>query len=103
MNPLGASGRCGRKDGGPGTSPGARGGTPGPGTGADARMERTPREKRMLRWHMKFTANNGREYVNQLAALGAILAVPVGDRRGPEQEYRVVHDLRGRPALLDEK
>jgi hypothetical protein len=80
----------------PGTGDKARKGDggDGPGTGT-----LNPREKRMLRWHMKFAANDSREYVNQLSALGAILAFPVSEKGG-ETEYRVVRDLKKKPAEL---
>src|SRR5262249_47515430 len=54
------------------------------------------REKRMLRWHMVFTANTGPEYVAQLRNLGAILAIPVGD------DFKVIRDLQAPAKLLDE-
>src|SRR5207248_2356148 len=53
----------------------------------------------MLRWHMRFTASTGNEYVAQLADLGAILAFPVSEGGG-ETEYRLVRDLKARPAQL---
>ncbi|MFQ3591633.1 MAG: hypothetical protein SNJ82_00380 [Gemmataceae bacterium] len=57
----------------------------------------TKREKRMLRWHMIFTANSGPEYVAQMRALGAVLAFPVGPDR-----YQTVRDLKPGAKLLDE-
>jgi hypothetical protein len=54
-------------------------------------MALNKREKRMLRWHMRFTANDGVEYLKQLRGLGAILAFPVGD---DEPVFHVVRDLR---------
>ncbi|HTT84842.1 MAG TPA: hypothetical protein VMF67_15305, partial [Rhizomicrobium sp.] len=65
---------------------------------ADQQKEAMPRkgskrEKRMLRWTLKFDTNNAADYVQQMRALGAILAFPV--KKG---EYRVVHDLSKRPA-----
>ena len=45
----------------------------------------------MLRWHMRFTANTGQEYLAQLRGLGAILAIPVKEQ--PAVEYKVVRDL----------
>jgi len=61
----------------------------------------TKREKRMLRWTMRFTANNGPEYVAQLAGLGAILAIPLGT--GAEPRFELVRDLRKRPAVAKEE
>lgn len=60
----------------------------------DGKATLTQRERRMLRWHMRFTANTGTEYVSQLRDLGAILAFPVGD------DYKIVRDLRP-PAKLE--
>ncbi len=57
------------------------------------------REKRMLRWNMKFNTRDGADYLHQLNALGAILAIPVG----PNGQFKVIRDLSSRPPpLLDE-
>jgi hypothetical protein len=86
------------KDGGKGSG---KGKGEGPGTGpGKAKVSLTMREKRMLRWHMRFLARNGPEYLAQLRGLGAILAIPV--REGPEPEYKIVRDLRPGAQLLDE-
>ncbi|MFO0844489.1 MAG: hypothetical protein U0797_19180 [Gemmataceae bacterium] len=80
--------------GGTGTG-GGQGTGQGKGVGdgkGDARMALTKREKRMLRWHMRFTANSGEEYLQQLKGLGAILAFPLGDENDPT--FHVVRDLR---------
>jgi hypothetical protein len=53
----------------------------------------------MLRWNMHFPTNSARAYLDQLAALGAILAIPV-DESGPEPKYKIVRNLRARPARL---
>lgn len=67
----------------------------GPGKGS-GKVKLTAREKRMLRWHMRFTARTGEEYLSQLRALGAILAIPVvGD-------LKIVRDLRPGAKLLTE-
>src|SRR5262249_55740028 len=71
----------GRGEGGRGSGGGSGTGTgtgTGGGTGA-GRATLNQREKRMLRWHMRFTANSGPEYLNQLAGLGAILAIPINE------------------------
>jgi hypothetical protein len=70
----------------------------GGGTG-DAKATLTKREKRMLRWHMRFTAHTGPEYLAQLRGLGAILAFPVVD--GPNPVFKVVEDLRPGAQLID--
>lgn len=71
----------------------------GPGTGA-GKATLTKRERRMLRWHMGFTATNGPDYLAQLRGLGAILAIPVSE--GPDPVYKVIRDLRPGAPLLDE-
>jgi RNA polymerase sigma factor (sigma-70 family) len=53
-----------------------------------------PRQ-RVRRWRIKFDPPNGDEFVAQLHALGAVLALPVHKDRG---KYLVVHDLTKRPA-----
>jgi hypothetical protein len=81
-------------------------GSPGgqePGPGADGPRGKllTERDKRMLRWSMRFSTQNGADYLSQLKGLGANLAIPVND--GPNPRYRIVRDLSARPArLLDE-
>jgi hypothetical protein len=86
--------------GGPGKDGGkdkGKGPKTGPGDGVGGKIEMTQREKRMVRWHMHFTANTGAEYLAQLRDLGAILAIPT--REGPNPEYMLVEDLRP-PAKL---
>jgi hypothetical protein len=76
----GGSGSGGGKGTGDGTGEGS-----GKGVG---KAKLNAREKRMLRWHMRFTARTGAEYLAQLRSLGAILAFPTGEG------YMVVRDLR---------
>jgi hypothetical protein len=88
--------------GGPGKGPGKG---PGPGVGPGKvpgqKATLSPRDKRRLRWNLRFPADNAHDYLRQLDRLGAILAVPVAER--PEVQYKVVRDLKARPArLLDE-
>jgi hypothetical protein len=86
----------GRGGNGPGVGPGD-----GPGNKSGKRKQPlTPREKRMLRWHMHFSASSGAEYLRQLRGLGAILAIPVNDTDPPD--YRIVRDLRPPAKLLNE-
>ncbi len=66
----------------------------GPGRG----NIQTKREKRQLRWTMIFNTRDGGDYLRQLQALGAILAVP-----GEDGRYRVIEDLKRRPVELVEK
>jgi hypothetical protein len=95
LNP--GRGKGGRGSGG-GKGTGTGTGT-GPGTGSGT-ATLTQREKRMLRWNMRFTANTGSEYLAQLHGLGAILAFPVNE--GPKASYKIVRDLRAGGKLLDE-
>ncbi len=93
LNPgrgKGGSGSGGGKDKGRGTGEGAGNG-PGKAT-------LTQREKRMLRWNMRFTANTGMEYLAQLRGLGAILAFPVNE--GSKPNYWIVRDLQPGGKLL---
>jgi len=92
----------GKGEGGPGSGGGMGTGT-GMGTGSgtgDGKTTLNKREKRMLRWNMRFTAGNGAEYLGQLKGLGAILAFPVTGGENPQ--YKVVRDVRPGGALLDE-
>jgi hypothetical protein len=76
--------------GGEGTGTGTgKGGGVGPGTGSGERS------KRLLRWVLIFNTRDGRDYVRQLDAFGAIVAFP--DPRDPNN-YLVVRDLRETPA-----
>ena len=66
---LGVGGPKGDKPGA-GTGPDGTGAGPG-GTGSDATRQRS------LRWVMRFKTDGGRDYLNQLEALGAIVLVAV--------------------------
>jgi hypothetical protein len=82
--------------GGPGSGGGTGTGT-GPGDGAASGIGKgqlSERERRMLRWVMVFETQNPNDYINQLAGLGAILAIP----SGREGQYLTVRDLHKRPA-----
>ena len=95
INPSKGNGGTG-KDGGTGSGKDKGVGT---GTGEGTGRMLNEREKRMLRWSMKFNMRNGADYLRQLNALGAILAVPVG----PNGQFKVIRDLsRPHPPLLDE-
>jgi hypothetical protein len=88
--------------GGSGSGGGAGSGTgkgEGPGTG-EGKATLGKREKRMLRWHMRFTANTGPEYLAQLRGLGAILAFPITE--GPNPTFKIVRDLRPGGQAKDE-
>ena len=95
LNPGKGKGGTG-SGGGDGTGTGTGSGS---ATGA-GKAKLNQREKRMLRWHMRFDARNGPEYLAQLRGLGAILAFPVTD--GAEPTYKIVRDLKSGGKLLDE-
>jgi hypothetical protein len=85
--------------GGPGTGGGKDKGKDkgtGPGTG-EGRAKLSQREKRMLRWTMMFDTRSGSDYLRQLQALGAILAIPKPEN---PRDYYIVRDLTKRPAEL---
>jgi RNA polymerase sigma factor (sigma-70 family) len=50
-------------------------------------------EARMLRWKLKFSTKNGKDYAKQLEALGATLAIPTSEKK----QYRMIYDLSKRP------
>jgi hypothetical protein len=82
--------------GGPGQG-GGKGKGIGKGTGdqvGDGSGQLTQRAKRVLRWVMLFNTLNGNDYLNQLRALGAILAVPDPAGGG----YLIIRDLSHLPA-----
>ena len=92
----------GKGKGGPGSGGGdgtGKGPGEGSGTGPGKQATLNQRERRMLRWHMKFEARNGVDYLAQLRGLGAILAFPVTE--GADPTYKVVHDLRRGQAKLE--
>jgi hypothetical protein len=77
------------------------GGGAGRGQGAGIGKNRGPgletgnltvRDKRQLRWSMIFSRRDGEDYLRQLVALGAILAVPTAN-----DDYLFYRDLNQRP------
>jgi hypothetical protein len=84
----GGEGKNGGK--GPGNGPGV-------GPGDQAGKAPTERQKRLLRWSMTFSTQNGDDYLRQLRDLkpgsGAILAIPVGNN-----QFEVIRDLSKKPA-----
>jgi hypothetical protein len=85
--------RLTRKPGGPGgEGPGDGPGKPGRRDGLD------PQQQRQLRWTMIFNTRDGGDYLRQLDALGAFLAIP-----GPDGRYRVIRNLKQRPAVPKEE
>lgn len=92
----------GKGEGGTGSGGGKGTGTgTGYGSGAGSGRDKlNAREKRMLRWHMRFTAATGPEYLAQLRDLKAILAFPVTE--GDDPTYKTVRDLKRGGTLLDE-
>ncbi len=88
---------AGKGQGGPGSG-GGKGAGRGKGEGdleGEGKGHISVRQKRLLRWTMIFDVHRGgEEYLHQLAALGAIIAIP--DPRGG---HRVIRDLHRRPAV----
>src|SRR5205807_844307 len=69
----------GTSQAGPGASPGnGRGNLPNKGGSST-------RQSRILRWKLIFTTQSGRDYVQQLQSLGAILAYADSDLRDPKK------------------
>ncbi len=63
------------------------------GTGTEGGTRGTGRDKtraRSLRWVIKFTTSGGQDYLNQLAALNAVVLVPVPGQTG---QYYLFKDL----------
>jgi hypothetical protein len=81
----GGSGTGGGSGGGTGTG---SGNDVGPGTG------KSKREPRVLRWTLIFNTRDGNDYANQLAGLGAILAIP--SPKDPNA-YLKIENLNKRP------
>ncbi len=65
----------------------------GVGDGPNRRGNRDPRQDRVRRWELVFSTNDARHYLQQLDALGAVVAVP-------DQQARLmtIRNLRERPA-----
>jgi hypothetical protein len=81
----------GRGRGGPGGG-GGKGSGYGPGEGSGTGPGTlTKTEKRRRRWQLNFSVRDAVDHLNQLAALGAILAIPE-----PNGGFRIFKDLRRR-------
>ncbi len=63
----------------------------GIGSGEDPGVE-TARARRLNRWDIRFEYTGGEDYLHQLKSLGAIIAVPSGDK------YMLYRDINQRPA-----
>jgi hypothetical protein len=84
---LGPKGSSGDSGSGHGTGPGS-----GDETGPGGKIDRSNRPQR---WTLRFNTRDGRDYLRQLEAFGAILAVP--DPKQPA-DYLVIRDLHRLPA-----
>jgi hypothetical protein len=96
MNAQMARGNRSKGKGGPGEG-GGKGKGKGTGTGdlqGPGKINVEQREKRQLRWTMTFNTRDGEDYLRQLQALKAMLAI-----EGPNGEYLVIEDLRKRPVV----
>jgi hypothetical protein len=95
LNPgrgKGGAGSGGGKGTGKGTGEGA--GT-GPGRGT-----LNKREKRNLRWHLRFPRSSAVEHLVELRSLGAYIAFPLNS--GREVQWKVIRDVRPGGKVLDE-
>lgn len=89
-------GLLGKGQGGPGAGGGSGSGD-GPGTGAgDGPNSGSIRVKRKLRWTILFNTVSGIDYLRQLDALGAILAV-----KTPDGELKTIRNPLERPVKLE--
>ena len=96
MNAPIARGNRSKGKGGTGEG-GGKGKGKGTGTGdlqGPGKINVEQREKRQLRWTMTFNTRDGEDYLRQLHALKAILAI-----ESPSGEYLVIEDLRKRPVV----
>ncbi len=89
----GGSGRGGGEGTGVGTGKGS--GT-GPGTGRNSF-----RGRRLLRWELVFKVNDAGEYMRQLSAIGAIIAVP--DKQGKIMTIPNINERPVKPVYEDVK
>jgi bla regulator protein blaR1 len=67
-----------------------------PGQGDSAQ-----RQKRQLRWSMRFENENATEYVAQLRGLNAILAIPSNEKDG-DPKFKIIRDLSSHPPVLSD-
>jgi hypothetical protein len=85
----------GKGKGGPGRGGGEGAGIgTGKGDGIGEGTATSKRIERVLRWTMIFNTHDGRDYANQLAGLGAHLAIPGSD---DSSKYLLIENLRERP------
>jgi hypothetical protein len=85
---------AGKGQGGTGSG-GGRGKGVGPGVGDDSGLggKLSPTAKRRLKWTISFSTSSGIDYLRQLNALGATLAIAVP----PENEVKVIKSIMQRP------
>jgi hypothetical protein len=91
---------AGKGQGGPGTSGGkgaGDGGGQGDGSGIGGKLSQTA--KRRLKWTITFSTSSGQDYLRQLNALGAMLAIAVP----PENEVKFVNNLYSRPVRWEKQ
>lgn len=88
------------RGGGRGGSGGGDGVGVGPRTGPGDKL--TPeheRIKRALRWNITFNTSSGIDYKNQLAGLGAFVAIPID---GKPDRFHLIRDLNDQKAAREE-
>jgi hypothetical protein len=59
--------------------------------GVRGKTEPSIQDKRTLRWALTFNTKDGKDYLNQLAGLGAMVALPV---QGEKEEFLLIRDLK---------
>jgi hypothetical protein len=89
----GGNGRGGGEGNGVGTG---KGDGTGPGTGRNSR-----RGRRIMRWEMAFKTNDAEDYLRQLDALGAVIAVP--DKQAKLMTIRNWKERPAKPQYEDTK
>jgi hypothetical protein len=88
-----------RKSINPGVGGGRGKGTgQGPGEGP-GKGNLNQREKRNLRWAMSFNTRDGNDYLNQLAGLGAMVAVPLSEK---PPRFLLIRNLRSPEGAKEE-
>jgi hypothetical protein len=93
-------GMSGRKGKGPGDGTGSSG---VPGAGSSNTGDATSSSNRAVRWELIFKTENGRDYLNQLAAMKATLVIPNPPDFKSSKEYTDLSSAVGRAFTMDEK
>ncbi len=76
---------------GGGNNPNGKGTTGDEGSGSTGNGDANTTGERSLRWTLSFKTENGRDYVNQLAAMGAKIIIPMPPKGN---ELKIIPDLQ---------